>query len=133
MYLLFREKTLFTLRRMFQSPGSFLIVNAVVVLLIVGYFLSIKKTPTTSLNFKKKADASSEAMDLDDKTQSIMLNVFFNYNGHTFDAYEVLGVPAGSNLAEIKSAYQKTLTAHDDSTKPFYKAAYEAILKAQKS
>ncbi len=36
-----------------------------------------------------------------------MLNVFFNYKGHSFDAYEVLGVPAGSNLTEIKNVIKK--------------------------
>lgn len=60
---------------------------------------------------------------------AVALNVFFNYNGHSFDAYEVLGVPAGSTLEEIQSAYQKTLTNHDESTRPFYRAAYEAILR----
>ncbi len=117
---------------MFQSPLSFLIVNGVVVILLVAYFLNIKKSPSSSLNFKKKNASTTESAPHDDHN-AVSLNVFFNYNGHSFDAYEVLGVPAGSTLAEIKEAYQKTLSTHDESSKPFYKAAYEAITKSQRA
>lgn len=118
---------------MLQTPVGFLIVNAVIVTLLVAYFLGIKKNSSpTSLNFKKKRifNDDQSVSSGEDSRGSKSLNIFFNYNGHSFDAYEVLGVPAGSTLDEIKEAYQKSLSSHDESSKPFYKAAYEAITKS---
>lgn len=36
------------------------------------------------------------------------LNARFIYNGHTFDAYEVLGLPAGASKQKIQEAFQKS-------------------------
>lgn len=33
------------------------------------------------------------------------LNARFIYNGHTFDAYEILGLPAGASKEKIKEAF----------------------------
>lgn len=55
------------------------------------------------------------------------LNVVFNYNGHSWDAYEVLGLPAGSSPESVETAYQESLKRVDDGSKPFMQAAYEAI------
>lgn len=38
------------------------------------------------------------------------LNVHFMYNGHSFDAYEVLGLPAGTGWEKIESTYQALTT-----------------------
>jgi len=78
---------------------------------------------TTPLNLKKSLEQktvereSFEVVVLDSLTQKAKnqvegkarsLNIMFNYNGHTFDAYEVLGVPGGANLAQVTQAYQKS-------------------------
>lgn len=57
------------------------------------------------------------------------LNVHFAYNGHTWDAYEVLGVPAGASLRTVTKQYQETLIKADPQSRPFLDAAYQAILK----
>lgn len=57
------------------------------------------------------------------------LNVLFNYNGHAWDAYEVLGVPAGASLPMVTAAYQKAVqeqVAHQ--SLDFLETAYKAIL-----
>lgn len=59
------------------------------------------------------------------------LNVFFQWNGHTWDAYETLGVPAGSSREAVAKAYQQAVAQSDPESVPFFKAAYEAILKNQ--
>lgn len=56
------------------------------------------------------------------------LNVFFNYNGHTWDAYEVLGVPAGAPLNIVTQYYQRALAGSDKESHPFLQTAYQAIL-----
>ena len=57
-----------------------------------------------------------------------VLNVIFNYNGHAWDAYEVLGVPAGSQLREVTAAYQEALKKTDTASHPFLETAYKSIL-----
>ncbi len=57
------------------------------------------------------------------------LNVHFVYNGHTWDAYEVLGVPAGSSLRTVTQSYQAAIKKADPQSRSFLDAAYQAILK----
>lgn len=57
------------------------------------------------------------------------LNAFFNWNGHSFDAYEALGLPAGSSLESAHSAYQRAISGADEDSKLFFKAALEAIAR----
>jgi hypothetical protein len=56
------------------------------------------------------------------------LNVVFMYNGHTWDAYEVLGVPAGSKIEAVKEAYLQALLKVDGESRAFIEAAYRAIV-----
>lgn len=56
------------------------------------------------------------------------LNIMFNYNGHSWDAYEVLGVPAGANLKLVTDAYQKAVRNSEKESLEFLETAYLAIL-----
>lgn len=56
------------------------------------------------------------------------LNILFNYNGHTWDAYEVLGVPAGAGLVEVTKAYQQMLTSAAPESHEFLETAFKTIL-----
>ena len=60
--------------------------------------------------------------------ESRQLNVFFNWNGHTWDAYEVLGVPAGAARETVIQAFHQCRAKSPDST-AFLQAATDAILK----
>ncbi|MNT53778.1 hypothetical protein D3C72_1908820 [compost metagenome] len=59
------------------------------------------------------------------------LNVMFNYNGHSWDAYEVLGVPAGANITMVTEAYHVALRRSDKESVEFLETAYKAILQKQ--
>jgi hypothetical protein len=59
-----------------------------------------------------------------------VLNVMFNWNGHTWDAYEVLGIPAGSSREAAQAAYQRVSAQCDSESLPFLKAALEAIQRS---
>jgi hypothetical protein len=56
------------------------------------------------------------------------LNVIFNYNGHSWDAYEVLGIPAGSPIDKVNEAYQSCLNIVDKESRVFVDTAYQSIL-----
>lgn len=53
----------------------------------------------------------------------------FVYNGHDWEAFEVLGLPAGAKLAAVTQRYQELLRTADRAQMEFYEAAYRAILK----
>lgn len=55
------------------------------------------------------------------------LNVIFQFNGHDFDAYEVLGVAAGSSLERVEQNYRALLAGTPDDGHELYRLAYEAI------
>lgn len=55
------------------------------------------------------------------------LNVVFNYNGHSWDAYEVLGLPAGSSPEKVDQAFRESLASVDIGSRSFIEAAYRAI------
>ncbi len=75
-----------------------------------------------------QADFSSPQKVTKDFSQEKNLNVLFNYNGHTWDAYEVLGIPAGAPLHLVTQAYQREISKQDPTSHPFLQAAYQAIL-----
>ena len=64
--------------------------------------------------------------------QAKNLSIYFVYNGHEWEAHEVLGVPAGSSMHNVTAAYQKLIVTSDPSTFEFYESSYQAILKKRK-
>jgi hypothetical protein len=63
-----------------------------------------------------------------EKNQQKNLAIFFIFNGHDWEAYNVLGLAQGASLKESTVAYQKLLQTADPQSYPFYEAAYSAIL-----
>jgi hypothetical protein len=73
-----------------------------------------------------------EAGSVVDDRSLISLNVLFQWNGHTFDAYEVLGLPAGSSVDSIDAAFNSIVARSDADTRPFLEAARHSILDSKK-
>lgn len=65
----------------------------------------------------------------DHVAKSKTLSIYFMYNGHEWEAHEVLGVPAGASMPQVTESYQKLIITSDPSTFSFYESAYQAILK----
>ncbi|MCB0378127.1 MAG: hypothetical protein KDD33_06520 [Bdellovibrionales bacterium] len=109
-----------------MDANDFLILNAVVVTILVGLFLLSKrsKATPTSLNLRKGNFTPVTDIDINDEEE---LNVYFNFNGHLWDAYEVLGVPAGCPMSDVEMAYIKARMRIDDESKEILEMAYAAI------
>ncbi len=75
--------------------------------------------------------AALRRLEQDDATVARQLNVFFNWNGHTWDAFEVLGVPAGASRETVIHAFHAARAKSPDSI-AFLQAAADAILKGRK-
>lgn len=59
------------------------------------------------------------------------LNVIFMYNGHSFDAFEVLGAPAGASYEMAEKFFNQSL-ARKSSDSEFLAAALSAIKSNRK-
>lgn len=99
---------------------------AVVTILVLLFMMSKRKKPTpTKLNLRKtQFTPVEEGIEINDEEE---LNVYFNFNGHMWDAYEILGVPAGSHASDIEMAYLKCRTRIDEESKEILEMAYAAI------
>jgi hypothetical protein len=62
-------------------------------------------------------------------TEGKSLNVIFMFNGHNFDAFEVLGLPAGAKPEAVRKAYELMRKQTTKDSQEFIEAAYQAILK----
>ena len=60
-------------------------------------------------------------------------SVFFMYNGHEWEAFEVLGLPKGCDIQSATSHYQSLIRTSDPSTFEFFELAYGAILKSRQN
>jgi hypothetical protein len=133
-----------------MSSQAFFWVNVGLGLFLVLLFLIGKKgiTSPSKLNLRKgfhfsrkpvpqgaqqpaspRAQFQSQNLSTEDHGEK-SLNVLFMYNGHNFDAYEVLGVPAGANLQMVERYYQEALR-HKGHDRDFIEAAFYAIRMTQ--
>jgi|SRR6185312_3600754 len=78
-----------------------------------------KNSPKNDVHFQSKPHEAGEA-----KMKN--LNVIFMFNGHSFDAYEVLGVPAGASFEMTEKAYHEIIK-NKPSDSEFFNAAWAAI------
>ncbi len=64
---------------------------------------------------------------------SKQLSIFFMYNGHDWEAHEVLGIPQGASVDVATKAYQDQLKTAQPSTYEFLESAYNAIFKKRRN
>jgi hypothetical protein len=129
---------------------QFLYLNGTIVLLLAAYILfwRPKRTPTRlklrgpakglsqtqsepSASQKSRASAASNARDNAVASQGAprvrQLTVYFQFNGHDFESYEVLGLPAGSSFEVVEKTFRALLAKEPPDSHDFYRKAFEAI------
>lgn len=104
----------------------------------------VEKTPEESSANEKVAEfvrpplihtpkaASVQESSAQQKTVKNPRGVFFAFNGHEWEAYEVLGCSLEDGLDGATQIYQELLRTADPSTFDFYETAYNAILKSKR-
>lgn len=120
----------------------------IILIFRIGRFSGIKTN--TRLYLTKKADGSAderkpavrsvdrispeaaESMSFSggETGRTKSLNVMFVFDGVTYDAYEVLGVPAGANRRMVDEAYHALLAqaSSSASNRDLIEAAYKALI-----
>ena len=83
--------------------------------------VTIEKTQVFSKysNYKFAADSSV--------AHAKSLNVIFMWNGHSWDAYEVFGLVAGSAFEQVEYKYHEMMSSADEGQQQFLRTAFEAI------
>lgn len=131
-----------------EAKKHFLILYGIIVTLVVMSLLFLKRKPDqpTRLNLKGSGRASGgaagaaegvragdvEVFDEDFEPSVRQLGVMFNYNGHSWEAFEALGLPAGSSVEEVQRAYERVCaSAAEPGSEEFFAAAYRAIMQAR--
>ncbi len=134
-----------------MNSQQLLFINGIIFLALVLFFVFGRTKPRqpTQLDLKasrKEADPAvfnekienERVLEAKDVSQSVQANrliqgdaVFFVYNGHEWEAHEVLGLPKGCTIQVATSHYQKLIKTSDPSTFEFFDSAYSAILKSK--
>lgn len=99
----------------------YLLFYALVVFLLVLSFVRIRKRSARPTPLNLRAPSSGEKP----------LNAIFVFNGHSWDAYEVLGVPAGSEIDRVAKAHFELAKRAGPEAKVFLDAAFQAIVDEQ--
>lgn len=109
-----------------MTLGSFLFLNLAVVIMLALLFMREKgkKPQPTKLNMKKTKFRPVKDVDINNEEE---LNVYFMHNGYLWDAYDIIGVPAGAPMSDVEMAYIKSRTRMDDESKEILEMAYDAI------
>lgn len=114
-------------------------LNLLFLVVIVLFFWTGKsKDKTSKLNLGGKAEVGSSQRKMALSSQGPQyqkernLGVIFNYNGHQWEAYQVLGVPAGSPLQDCLKAHQ-SFCKQADGQAQLYDLALQAIRESLQS
>ena len=122
-----------------MNSQDFLILNALAGAAFLFWYFVSRGGPKKPTQLNMKAEDSAPPLfkpnvshPHEGLSEVKSLNVVFNYNGHAWDAYEVLGVPAGSNIKVVTDAYQRSIRRCEKESIEFFEAAYKAILHSKK-
>ncbi len=103
---------------------KFLLINTGVVVLLLFLFLRKSKQTPSMFNLSPKKLPAKTTL----KTTERNLNCMFQYNGHTWDAHEILGVPAGAPPETIRAGYEAAVkNSKDEQSKSILEAALSAL------
>lgn len=117
-----------------SSQDFFYLSLAVSLVLLTSFLLGRRGyMPPSKLNMKKEARTKSNMNELvaSEQPPEKNLNVIFMFNSHSFDAFEVLGLPAGSSHLAVEAAYARLKKTVDPKQAEFIHAAYSAIMRSR--
>ncbi len=130
---------------------TFVLFNLAVLTLLILYMRSrsrSKSSFSTTKGTNKKVSTRRQQVEVEldpppkrtgaafnsgeeEEDDEISLNIIFTWNGHEWDAYEVLGIPAGSSMDKVAIAYDESLAKVDKQSQEFINKAYQIICNSR--
>jgi len=122
------------------NSTSFVLLNlGVVTALVVLILLVRKRSRPTPLRMQESSPTSGlfsrqSRSNLEDGQSTRSLTVYFQFNGESWEAHEVLGIPAGSELRRAREAYNRCrVSSPDPHSCEFFKLALNALEEFRKN
>lgn len=110
------------------SPAALVAVIIAVVIFLLVSFLRIRKGARPPVQLDLFAGGSGATPSSRPSLSSERaLNAFFNYNGHAWDAFEALGIPAGSSAAVARAAFERAVAESQPETRAFLEEALKTV------
>lgn len=107
------------------------IVTAIVLLIISRRGATPKPTVLNLSNDSKEKTKIKKYQSINftetGEVKAKVLNVIFMWNGHTWDAYEVFGLPAGSPMTHVHQRFNELKSKSDEGQQLFLMEALKAI------
>lgn len=110
-----------------MRASTFLIINAIILtyMLLRIYWSTQKRSrPSAKDTFQAFDIFANAAKGASGKSREKSLNCHFKHNGQTYDAYQVLGVPAGAPFDICQKAFDRLNGAENAE---LFKAAINAL------
>lgn len=127
-----------------MTPEQFFILNFILLVGFAGLFFWGRrgtKPPSrlnlTSVNHSQKVQEKKSVLPKGGGAETLGelhstnlkdINPMFIYNGHAWDAYEVLGIIPGSSMEVIRESFDRSIQKSDVSSHEFLKVALTTIL-----
>ena len=108
---------------------KFIYLDGFVILLIVAYLYWRPHKGPNRLKLRQSLP-SDKGQPVTEQAPERQLNVIFQFNGHDFEAYEVLGLAAGSPMDKVEAAYKLLIESSPPDTHEFYRIAFDAIRRS---
>ncbi|MBK9295121.1 MAG: hypothetical protein IPM57_11910 [Oligoflexia bacterium] len=121
-----------------MRASFFLIINAIILCyLVFRIFISANRRsrPKTKSEEFTGGGFKREFFDIfttaaNSRPHEKSLNCHFQFQGKTYDAYQVLGVPAGAPFQECKHAYEELVNEKESTSLAYSKDVINAALNA---
>ncbi len=129
------------------NSQQLLLINLIIFLALVFYFsMGRSRRPPVQLNLKAnppppepkppQEEALTTAREVTPSKEKPVLqltggDIYFVYNGHEWEAHEVLGLKKNCSLQEATMQYQQLIKTQDPSSFEFYDSAYASLLKTK--
>lgn len=122
-----------------MNPEGLWYLNLILVgaMLLSLYLLRFQKRHPTPLNLFARRQPLSEGVSQSRpstaaaaiaRSAATELTVMFNYNGHSWEAHEALGVPAGCSESIARGAHAHLIRGLGADSREFFDLALSAIL-----
>lgn len=126
-----------------MDPKHYILLNGLIVILLISSILFLRRgnDEVPRLNLRKSTDRMPKATggekpsspfndrgnDFDAADGARSLNVVFQYDGNWHDAFEILGIPAGTPLDQARAKFNELLVSASPERMEIMKAAIMAI------
>ncbi len=122
-----------------MNSQQLFLINLIIVVGVALFFnfRRLKRKQSIKLEPNPTEPVVEVQVEMTPKTDSVKPKsreqIYFVFNGHEWEAFEVLGLQSGVSLETATRHYQELIKNSDPSTFEFYDAAFTSVLKLKRT